>query len=1344
MGSLSNGDVLEHRFVIEREVAAGGMGRVYRARDLQYGRPVAVKVLGYRDPKARDRFLQEAVMLAEIHHPGIVRYVAHGLMSDGDPYLAMEWLAGEDLAAHLLRVYRESAGESAPLPPPPTTYGGEDDENTWVASPPSARLSVAQTLQIGRRLASAVAELHKRNFVHRDIKPANLFLADGSLDLIKLIDFGTLRNQVTGGNRTEPGRRIGTPFYMSPEQARSDTFVGPATDVWSIGCVLYECLTGHKAFWADSVIVVFANILMDSPAPISELRPDIPESFASLVMKTLSNDPDDRPPDGHALARALDDLGPIVGNADTLPETLVEAKELTKARSRAITNPAITEVERRVTCLLFAGHADPDSKDTTSADYKHLAEIVAPFGAELQRLANGKLLVSIPGPRTPVDQAGRAARAALALREAAPALSMVLATGRIEGSYQLPQVRVLTRAARALAGQKPGTIRLDTLTATLLDSRFHLDPGPVTTYLVKERSHESTRTLLGKPTRWIGRRRELETLVATFAECSEEEVARAVLITAPAGMGKSRLRYEFESLLRERGYRFEVLRGQGDAIAAGSPFILLTPAIRHLMGIRDGEAPEEQREKLCERVRRVLPPESQQRVATFLGEMIGVPFSDEQDESLRAARGDAMLRSQQMQDAWIEWLAAEAARQPVLMVLEDIHWGDLPSTQYVDSALRSLREAPLMVLALARPEVKSSFPNLWKQRAVSEIPLHALPPKACVRLIRDALGDQATDSVTDAILERAGGNAFYLEELIRAVADSHDSDLSELPDTIVGMVQARLDTLGYEAKRVLRAASIFGEVFWKGGVEALLGSGGAYEVSEWLDDLVETELIIPRAESRLPNEREYAFRHALVRDGAYAMLTAIDRRLGHALAGDWLESHGERDHLVLGEHFLRGGDADSAIPYFHRAAEQALASTDLNAAIKRAEQAVVAGAQDAMRGALRSLQAVASYWLSGYEQSHRYGAEAAALLPEGSAEWFAAVGSALVSSARLGDDEQVAAYFDMALGATCQPDAEAAQLVCLCRGTFQLIFHGHLERADQVLPRIHSLAAEADERDALDALTQAQVYHVQSVRAAQRGDPSAYLPLLESAVAAFERAGDTRNVALERTTVAWSWAEVGELERAADLCEQNLRACQETGNQQAATYAQVNLGYILYQIEGRRAQARQLLEDAIATCNAVGNSRLEGWAHAHLTWLDHHQGDHEREADHAARAVDLLAVTPGLQAWALATHARALLALGQPDEALAKARAAMDILDQLGGLIQGMSLPPLVLARALKATGSEDDAHAAIADAAKRLQARAARFTNPAWKARFLALDDHRQTLDLAKEWLGEDAAAIP
>src|SRR6185436_568596 len=242
---------------------------------------------------------------------------------------------------------------------------------------------------------------------------------------------------------------------------------------------------------------------------------------------------------------------------------------------------------------------------------------------------------------------------------------------------------------------------------------------------------------------------------------------------------------------------------------------------------------------------------------------------------------------------------------------------------------------PWMVLALARPEVFDVFPRLWADRRnIQEIRLKELGRKASERLVRQVLGDSVGPETIERLVQRADGNAFYLEELIRAAAEGKDG---ALPETVLAMVETRLARLSLEARRVLRAASVFGEVCWSGGVTVLLGGAmGRTIVGEWLDKLVEQEVLAPRPESQFPGERELAFRHTLLREAAYATLTEDDKRLGHRLAGEWLEQHGEGDPMMLAGHFERGGDGARAASYYLRASEQAMHVLDIEATAARA------------------------------------------------------------------------------------------------------------------------------------------------------------------------------------------------------------------------------------------------------------------------------------------------------------------------------------------------------------------------------------------------------------------------
>ncbi len=1327
------GDLIDDRFEIEGMVAEGGMGRVYRAHDRQLGVPVAVKTAVQQDAVSRERFQKEAAVLSDIHHPGIVRYVAHGI-AQGVPYLVMEWLEGQDLEQYLRRHWDDESTAHTPsmqtmqltqgnkLPAEeltPTTLNLPDGDRKPTSD---GNIPPATALQLGRRLASAVAELHKRGFVHQDIKPGNLFLRDGSIEHVKLIDFGTVRHSPRGDRALVPRRLVGTAHYMAPEQARTGESVGPAADVWAIGCVLYRCLTGMRPFDGEDLVVILTRILLDQPISVRTLCPELPESFADLIMRTLSKAAADRPTDALALQRELDaiDLDDVLD--DPAQATLLFAGPQQPILSRR----AITEVERRVSCMLFAGGMG----EYAGAEVLSMRKAVFSAGGELHRLANGTLMVTVTGSETPLDQATRVARAALALHDVAPDLAVVMATGTAEGPHLFPEVESVAQAVRTLHRIESGRLQLDEPTANLLAPRFRVQYDSVGAYLLGERHGEVPRPLLGKPTPWVGRHKEMVTLMATFEECVTDDVARVVLITGAAGVGKSRLRYEFERALSNRDFEFEAIRGYGDVLSSGSPFVLIAPAIRKTADIRSGEPLAERQRKLAQRLAETVPISDRARVTAFIGELVGVPFPDADDEVLRAARRDPLLRGQRMQAAWEDWLKAECQRRPVILFLEDVHWGDLPSIKYIDSALRVLSECPFLVVAMARSEVDNLFPKLWETREPRSLKLHPLSPKASKSMITGVLGAQVADETSARIVELAGGNPFFLEELIRTVAKSGSDSL---PDSILGMTQSGLDTLGNEAKRVLRAASIFGEVFWHGGVEHLLGSSGLYDVGEWLDELVVREVISQNETSRFPGEAEYRFQHALMREGAYAMLTDDDRMLGHALAGAWLERAGEQDALVLAEHFIRGDERMRAVPCFVRAARQALEGNDFDGTIECAERGVLAGARSTILGRLRALQAVACYWRDDYGGAWRYGAEAAELLPAGSGQWFAAIGSAIAASARVGDYAQVDALFAAAEAAPSTPGASTERIVCLARGTTQLIFQGRLNRTDRMLAVLAEAAAASHP---LSAEAAAQIQRARSMRAASAGQVGACLRHIEQALVLFQEAGDTRNLLLERSTAAWARARLGDDGLARTRALENLRACEDAGARRAITYAKVNVGSILIHDPDRFGDALGLLQTGIIDCQAVGNRRLEGWARAHLATLHRHLGDYEAEESEAAHAIELFAGMPGLRAWALAVWARALTSLGRAKEALAPAKEALALAMDLGGLPEGMGLPRLAWAEALWACENRPEARRVIAEAAAELRARAAEIGGSEEMRRaFLHMGEHGETMAYLRAW---------
>jgi len=1295
---MEPGTVVGGRFAIERQAASGGMGTVFRASDLLDNSAVALKILRGQEALDIERFEREARILAELDHPGIVRYVAHGVTTTGERYLAMEWLEGEDLAARLGR----------------------------------RALSPLESVTVLRKAAEALAHAHQQRIVHRDVKPSNLFLLSGDVRRLKVVDFGIARPDRDTVRLTYTGGILGTPGYIAPEQLEGLPAREPQADVFSLGCVIFECIAGRPAFEGAHLMAALAKLLFQEPPRLRDVRPEVPDLLERLISRMMSKVPSERPKDGAEICAELDRIeGALAAWALPLDGGTLASNPSPIISTR--TPDSLTLHEQRLVSLVLAG--DPDAGHVgadeggppSSLDVSDVRDAVTSCGAHLVELARGSLIAVVSGPGSAVDRAERAAQCALLLRERYRDLPVCVITGRGVSSAKLIEGDVIDRGVRALRATAPGTVRLDDVTAGMLGARFQVSSDGHGLFLGAEgASDEGAPVLLGKPSPWVGRSRELAAMEGVFTGCVEESLASAVLVVGQAGAGKSRLRMEFVARARRQIDPLEVLLGRASSVAAGSPFGMIADAIRRAAGIRDGEPVDVRRRKLKARLGRHLDPARLGTVAAFLGELVGTPFPEGEARGLRAARENAMLMSDATRAAWEEWIAAECGAQPVLLVLEDLHWGDAATVRLVDATLRNLRDLPLMLLVLARPEIHQQYPGLWADREVQLIKLGPLPPRASERLVRGVLGEQTAPEMVARLVERADGNPFYLEELIRAVAVGKGD---ALPDSVLGTVEARLDAEGTEAKRVLRAASIFGDRFSKLGVAALLGGDSrTREIESVLQALAGRELI-----SQISNPgiiaTDYAFRHAIVREAAYAMLTEDDRALGHRLAGEYLERTGHTDAMAMAEHFRRGGVPERAVRWYRRAAEQALEANELPTALARAALATECGAEGSELGAIRLIEAEANLWRGEIAAAEQRANEATDLLPPLSPAWFRAAMHAAEAAGKLGANDRVDRWASVAGAIASSENARRAQMVCLSTCAIYLIFGGRCAEADALIARLDQ-AAEG--QASLDPEVEAILNQMRAIRASAAGDPGSCLRHLQSALAAFEHAGDQRNASVMRSNLGFIYAELGDFERAEQTLRSALAIAGRMGLDDVEALVLHNLGHVLA-YRGNLDEARMLEQRAVEAFHRTGTVRIEGLARTYLAEIAYLSGDLESAEREARAAADTLKVAPALRASAVAVLARALLARGRADEALQSAREAHAELQALGSLEEGEALVRLAYAEALEATGASNEALGVLAAAREHLLSRAAKISDPVWRERFLTqVPNNARTLALA------------
>jgi serine/threonine protein kinase/tetratricopeptide (TPR) repeat protein len=1273
------GDVVAGRFLLERLVGEGGSSKVYRAFDRAGNTPIALKVLSLRNELEDQRFRAEARILAELSHPAIVRYVADGETPARESFIAMQWLEGETLAERLAK----------------------------------GPLTVSESVSVVRQTAEALAEAHDRGLVHRDLKPSNLFLLDGAPDRVKVLDFGIAKFSTDTGVRTSTGTFLGTVGYMAPEQAVAARDADARADVFALGCVLLECLTGRPAFVARHAVALLAKVLTEPAPRLAELLPELCGPLDSLVARMLSKDPNERPADASMLIRELDALsdhtsGPLSRGPTSVPISL------TGLERRVVSVVLVQGVPRRAP----RGEAHSGNELPTHEATQLLA---AEFGAEATLLSDGALLLVLSGRGTAIDRAAQAASCTLALRRLEPEARIVLSTGWADASASAPVGPVIDRAAALLhamrllpSGPVVGVV-LDTTTARLLASRFEIREGASSSLLVGEQTgHEPPPRLLGHATPCVGRNKELQLLVSAFSECVADRTPRAVLVTADAGVGKSRLAHEFMVAARRQGIG-RVFLAKSHSTGAGSAFLLARQLIRAATRMAESPAPREVYAALVARLEPVLGAKQSAHCAEFLCELLGTPVEAKPNSVLSSARGDARLMSDWMRRSFDQWLSVEAS-EPLIIVLEDLHWGDAPTVTYLGDALWR-RDLPLMVLALGRPEVHVTFPKLWPGAQLQQIGLSGLGRGASEELVRSVLSglDEATERL---IVERANGNAFYLEELIRAVAEGRRDTF---PETVVAMAHAGLERLDPASRRVLRAASVFGERFSVAGVSAIVGDGLA--TLDRLRSLEEREVVSRVRGDPAAEDGQYAFRHALLRDAAYETLTDMDRKTAHLLAAEWLEHTLSPDPVVMADHLESGGALERAVPWLVRAAERAYAAGSPADARRLSARGVNHATREDL-GALQLLDGASSLLQGDYRTAAEKLRAAKPLLGPGSDRWFLGIATLAYASTVAGDPAAASEFVESMQSLPTLPVRNPLCAFGIARGILSLSFAGDGRRARALVDRVDM---ESQRHGELNPSSEGWLHLARgfSFMAGVRSLADASR-LASVTVDLFEEARDSLAIP---SALCWLGAMKGCVGRYGEAAaiEQEAIARSEAGGNLISPSLMKPLLELGRALSGAPEAALEALGQPSIHSNPLGESVLL-WARGYVAMLL----DRLDEAETVSRAAIAAGIPISAHA-ASATLARVLLLRGRPAESLHMATQCID--RNLRDPFFLSSDAPLVRAESLMALGRTEEARAALEEAKREVLGTAAALAEEDRAPYLESVRSNARTLKLAAEW---------
>jgi len=604
---------------------------------------------------------------------------------------------------------------------------------------------------------------------------------------------------------------------------------------------------------------------------------------------------------------------------------------------------ATEEAERRLVTILFADIADStplgealdpeDLKDVLGAYADSMRAEIEAEGGTVEKFIGDAVMAVFGAPVAHEDDAARALRAALRMRDrlellnselegrygvrlgmrvgvntgevvatqdARPEMGLITgdavnAAARLEQSAERGQILVSDRTARSARGFRFGALEpvavKGKVTPIATVELLGVDGSP-------EAGHDE-RGIPGLHAPMVGRDHELDLLRSLYERLAAAGRAQLLTVYGDPGIGKSRLTREFIRWAEARPDPPTVVRGRCLPYGESVTYWPLAEIVKAHTGVLDSDPPETALAKiggLAEGELAAAPDPA--RAAGALAFTFGL-------EDLRF--GFAGLPPRQVrletQDAWRAFFTGLAANRPVVAVIEDIHWADEALLDLVED-LADRIAGPLLFLCPARPDLAQRRPG-WGggKRNFSAIFLEPLSHDDAARLVEFLLAvEDLPEATREAMLERADGNPFFLEEIVRHLIDEGrivreegrwraSEDIAEIviPDTVQGVLAARIDLLPAEERRALRSASVVGRVFWSGPVERLL-NGDGHRLGEILGRLEDRELVLSQVGSTVAGEREFVFKHVLTRDVAYGTLSRRDRASAHATVADWIES----------------------------------------------------------------------------------------------------------------------------------------------------------------------------------------------------------------------------------------------------------------------------------------------------------------------------------------------------------------------------------------------------------------------------------------------------------------------
>ena len=774
-------------------------------------------------------------------------------------------------------------------------------------------------------------------------------------------------------------------------------------------------------------------------------------------------------------------------------------------------------MERKLGTVLFVDLVDSTAL-VTGADpevvrrrvqrfFERVSHCVTTHGGIVEKFAGDAVMAAFGIPQAHEDDAERAVRAGLAILDEVEQLELQARVGVESGEVVADDSdstfatgEAVTLAARLEQAAEPGQLVIGPAAHRLTLGRVEVeDMGPVelkglgreiwTWRVTGATGGEPGPQALQAPL--VGRDAELELLQNTYDRALRDRRAHLFTIYGEPGVGKSRLAHEFSEALDGA----TVLSGRCLPYGEGVTYWPLAEMVKCAAGIVDDDPLDVAIDKLrqfCE----------DEVVADLLGLASGV---------LEAVQAE---RSQQ-EIAWAarEWAQRVAQEQPLVLVFEDIHWAEESLLELIEHLVTWVREAPLLVISLARPELLDIRPGWGGGRVrATAIELEPLGEAESEELVEALVSDGLTTEERRAVLAKTEGNPLFVEETVRMLSEDGAEGIGRIPDTLQALIAARIDRLAPEAKALLQRAAVIGRIFWRGALERL--SPELESLEQPLDDLRLREFVLDEPLSSIRGETAYKFKHVLIREVAYGGISKSARAEHHRRFAEWLKERAGDELLEIRAYHLDHATAllaelDGSAPVeLQREAAEALTEAGLRAfareANRTARQHLLRSVELEPTLRRRYLSARAADRLSDLPAVSREMEEVlAAAIQEGD-RWTQ--GRALVTLAeaavlREADVQAAEQMIDEALEVLEDDDLTGRFRALRARGTIAWS-RGHLAKQEQVMLEALELARNAGRKDfeseAADELSGVYLVRMEFERAE---------PLIEQAILLAEQSG---------------------------------------------------------------------------------------------------------------------------------------------------------------------------------------------------------------------------------------------